>query len=83
MKAWCTYLCYEGVEIIRQSCGGAGFSLHSGLAHLVQDYAPQVTVEGDNMVMAQINAKYLLKELGKIMGGNEPKSEYLAYLKDI
>lgn len=40
MKAWCTYLCYESVEIIRQSCGGAGFSLHSGLAHLVQDYAP-------------------------------------------
>jgi len=35
MKAWCTYLCYEGVEIIWQSCGGAGFSLHSGLAHLV------------------------------------------------
>lgn len=35
------------------------------------------------MVMAQINAKYLLKELGKIMGGNEPKSEYLAYLKNI
>jgi len=40
-------------------------------------------VEGDNIVMAQINSKYLLKELGKIMGGNEPKIEYLSYLSNI
>lgn len=52
LKAFYTWMAVEGMETARQCCGGAGFSLHGGIAHLVQDYTPYVTLEGDNTVMA-------------------------------
>lgn len=52
-KAFYTWMALKGLEECRQSCGGAGYSMHSGLPTLVQDYAAQVTYEGDNTVMAQ------------------------------
>lgn len=83
MKSLSTDLCYRGIEVLRQCCGGAGFSLHSGIAHLVLDYAPQITVEGENSVMAQQNSQYLLKQLGKVISGDKPKSEYIGYFSNI
>jgi hypothetical protein len=53
MKAVFTQECMDGLVIIRQSVGGAGFSAWSGLPSLVSDFSPQVTFEGDNTVMAQ------------------------------
>lgn len=43
---------YEGMERLRQAIGGAGFSAWSNMPNLVQDWAPAVTFEGDNTVMA-------------------------------
>lgn len=51
LKAYYTWMAVDGMEVARQCCGGAGFSMHSGLPHLVQDYTPYVTLEGDNVVM--------------------------------
>lgn len=33
-KAVFTRLTFDGIDLIRQSCGGAGFSVHSGLPAL-------------------------------------------------
>lgn len=38
---------------MRQACGGAGFSVWSGLPLVITDYAPNVTFEGDNTMLSQ------------------------------
>jgi hypothetical protein len=35
IKALFTQVTYDGLETTRQTCGGAGFSLHAGIAHKV------------------------------------------------
>ena len=51
-------------EILKQACGGHGFLHISGLSRIHTDFGFgfQMT-EGDNTVMAQQTAKYLLKKL--------------------
>ena len=82
MKAFYTWMTLEGLEVCRQACGGAGYSLHSGLPTLIQDYAGTVTYEGDNTVMAQQCAKFLVKSLGKIMKG-EKLTGWVSYLNNV
>jgi len=43
---------YKGMDELRQGCGGAGFLMSSGIAEGWVDYAPLVTLEGVNVVMA-------------------------------
>jgi len=50
-KAVYTRITYDGIDDIRQSCGGAGFLQWSALPQLQNDYAPNPTFEGDNTVM--------------------------------
>jgi len=50
-KAVFSKITFEGIDLVRQSCGGAGFLGWSGLPSLLQDNAPNTTVEGDNTVM--------------------------------
>ncbi|CAI2360613.1 unnamed protein product [Moneuplotes crassus] len=82
MKAFYTWMTLEGLETCRQSCGGAGYSMFSGLPGLVQDYAAQVTYEGDNTVMAQQGARFLVKSLGKMMKG-ETLTGWVSYLNKV
>ena len=51
----------DAIGKIRLSIGGAGFSGWSGLPYLIEDFSAIPTLEGDNTVMAQESAKYLLK----------------------
>lgn len=53
MKSVFTQVCFDGLVTIRQACGGAGYSAWSGLPFLIDDFSPNVTLEGDNTVMAQ------------------------------
>jgi acyl-CoA oxidase len=52
-KALSTSYAYYGIDELRQACGGAGFTLASGIADLWTDVAPYVTLEGVNTVMFQ------------------------------
>jgi len=52
-KALFTWDTLEGIEVCRQSCGGAGFLSAAGFGDLLSFYLPQVTYEGDNTVMMQ------------------------------
>lgn len=60
-KACFTRITYDGIDLIRQSCGGAGFSAFSGLPLIQSDFAPNTTLEGDNTVMFQQVAKLIFK----------------------
>jgi acyl-CoA oxidase len=55
--------------------------MHSGLPTLVQDYAAQCTYEGDNTVMAQQCARFLVKSIGKIFKG-ETLTGWVSYLNN-
>jgi hypothetical protein len=70
-KAVYTRMAYDGIDNIRQSCGGAGFSLHSGLPSLQSDFAPNTTYEGDNTVMLQQSARLLMKNWRNVHWKNE------------
>lgn len=66
-KAFYTWMTLEGLETCRQACGGHGFLMYSGLPTLIVDYAPQVTYEGDNVVMVQQSARFLVKAMQGLM----------------
>jgi len=52
MKSIYTQDSMDGLLVVRQSVGGAGYSAWSGLPYLIDDWSPSVTFEGDNTVMA-------------------------------
>lgn len=45
-KALYTDYCLRGMETCRLACGGHGFSQYSGLPMIVQQFSPNVTLEG-------------------------------------
>ena len=57
LKAYCTDLAMEGVEVCRRSCGGHGFLMASGLCSLYTDGLGSVTSEGENTVLYLQTAK--------------------------
>lgn len=70
-KSVFTEQCFNGLLVIRQSLGGAGFTAWSGLPQAILDCSPATTYEGDNTVMAQQSARYIFKQVSKIMKGNQ------------
>ena len=53
LKSIYSQMAYDGIELVRVNCGGAGYSVWSGLPQIFQDYSPVPVYEGDNTVMAQ------------------------------
>ncbi|KAG0364330.1 hypothetical protein BGZ54_007619, partial [Gamsiella multidivaricata] len=62
-KSYCTTIGAGGTEECRKLMGGHGYSYFSGLAHLFAAIVPSNTYEGDNYVLTQQMARYLLKEI--------------------
>lgn len=81
LKAFFTQNTYELINRMRESCGGAGFSSYSGLPYLQCDYAAKAAYEGDNTVMLQQSAKYLLNIVVKKKKVQD--ADYLKYLETI
>ena len=84
MKSVYTQQCVDGLFVIRQSLGGAGYSAWSSIPRILDDTTAQVTYEGDNTVMAQQSYSYLDKTLGKILKGEtnvHPLFKYLFTIK--
>eukprot|EP01094_Clydonella_sp_ATCC50884_P002425 TRINITY_DN11854_c0_g1_i1.p1 TRINITY_DN11854_c0_g1~~TRINITY_DN11854_c0_g1_i1.p1 ORF type:complete len:697 (+),score=224.04 TRINITY_DN11854_c0_g1_i1:275-2092(+) len=61
LKSLCSTLTLDGIEECRRSCGGHGFLLSSGLPQLYTSYMPMFTAEGDNYLLTQQSARFLLK----------------------
>ena len=81
-KACYTKITYEGSDMLRQACGGAGFLNWSSLPYLVQNYSPNTTLEGDNTVMLQQTAKLIIKTFKAVQKG-QPATGYFSYLNKI
>ena len=80
-KAVFTWDCSSGLDILRQACGGHGFSKFSGIITPLLEVAPNVTLEGDNTVMSLQTARYLVKSVNKAMKGGK-LMESVEYLKN-
>lgn len=63
LKAWSTESASNGVEDARKMCGGHGYMLISGLPDIVSSVTAMATFEGENIVMWQQVAMYLMKGL--------------------
>ncbi|KAG0220452.1 hypothetical protein BGX31_011009, partial [Mortierella sp. GBA43] len=61
LKSLTTTMAAAAIEECRRACGGHGFSSFSGLPLMLQDYAPNVTWEGDNYMITQQTGRYLFK----------------------
>jgi acyl-CoA oxidase len=63
LKSLCTTLAADGIETCRRAMGGHGFHGSSGLVSLNADYLSKPTVEGDNWMITQQTASYLIKKM--------------------
>lgn len=80
LKSLASYTAVEGLEICRRACGGHGYSSFSGIGPWYADYLPTATWEGDNYMLTQQVARYLLKSARSILKGNEPTNDTTAIL---
>ncbi|CAK7212904.1 hypothetical protein SCUCBS95973_001618 [Sporothrix curviconia] len=62
LKAYGSTLAGEGLEVCRRACGGHGYSAFAGIGAWYADYLPTLTWEGDNYMLTQQVARYLLKQ---------------------
>jgi acyl-CoA oxidase len=62
LKSLSSDLAAAGIEICRRAMGGHGFGGGSGLIQLNADYLSKPTVEGDNWMITQQMARYLVKK---------------------
>lgn len=85
LKSLYSQTTYEGLDLCRQSCGGAGFSAYSGLPQLFLDWAPVAIFEGDNTVMAKQNSRYIMKKVKKCQRGKPAKGlfSYINHLNEL
>jgi len=81
LKAFGTWWCNESLEVTRQCLGGHGYSSYAGISSLLADFAVNCSWEGDNTVLAQQTAKYLIKSLRKVMNGKKI-SGFESYMND-
>lgn len=61
-------------------CGGLGYSYYAQFNDLLRDHDVNLTWEGDNNVLLQQTAKFILKNLTGLTKGKSP-AETLDYLK--
>lgn len=81
LKAWATTTAADGSEDARKACGGMGYLAISGLPDLVQSATALCTLEGENTVLWQQVARYLLNWAPKLkQHGSLPRD--LCYLRN-
>lgn len=68
LKSLCTTLAADGIETCRRALGGHGFGGGSGLIQLNNDYLSKPTVEGDNWMITQQTAAYMIKKMVAAVG---------------
>lgn len=75
LKALSSTIAAEGLEACRRACGGHGYSSFSGIGPWYSDYLPTITWEGDNYMLTQQVARYLLKSARSVVKKEAPTNE--------
>jgi acyl-CoA oxidase len=75
LKALGSTIAVDGLEMCRRACGGHGYSSYSGIGTWYADYLPTATWEGDNYMLTQQVARYLLKTARAVLKGTAPNNE--------
>ncbi|EOD45987.1 putative acyl- oxidase protein [Neofusicoccum parvum UCRNP2] len=81
LKSLASSTAAEGLEVCRRACGGHGYSNFSGIGTWYADYLPTVTWEGDNYMITQQVARYLLKSARSVLKGEKPTNDTTTILK--
>ena len=75
LKSLASTTAAEGLEVCRRACGGHGYSSFAGIGSWYADYLPTATWEGDNYMLTQQVARYLLKSARSVLKGTEPTND--------
>ncbi|KAK5711960.1 hypothetical protein LTR17_018168 [Elasticomyces elasticus] len=76
LKSLCTELAANSIETCRRAMGGHGFGGGSGYIQLNNDYLSKPTVEGDNWMITQQTASYLIKRMASAVSSkSKPEDE--------
>ena len=73
LKSLCTTLAADGIETCRRAMGGHGFGGGSGMIALNNEYLSKPTVEGDNWMITQQTAAYLIKRMTEVVSKRDFK----------
>ncbi|ESO91273.1 hypothetical protein LOTGIDRAFT_105863 [Lottia gigantea] len=79
LKAMCGELAVYHAEICRRACGGHGYLWSAGIGEAVAGCNTIITAEGENTVLYQQTARYLMKQVASVVSGQEVGG-YTAYL---
>lgn len=79
---WCNDM-YEGIKLIRETCGAAGFLNQSGIPILIDFVSPLVTLEGDKIVMMLQAARSILKSGRKVLVSSKVMNKHLEYISEL
>eukprot|EP01117_Protostelium_nocturnum_P000974 TRINITY_DN112_c0_g1_i1.p1 TRINITY_DN112_c0_g1~~TRINITY_DN112_c0_g1_i1.p1 ORF type:complete len:726 (-),score=301.95 TRINITY_DN112_c0_g1_i1:181-2358(-) len=82
LKAFGTWWCNESLEVTRQCLGGHGYSSYAGISPLLADFAVNCSWEGDNTVLSQQTAKFIIKSLRKVLSGGKKMTGFESYLNN-
>ncbi|KAK9439796.1 acyl-coenzyme A oxidase 1 [Metarhizium brunneum] len=82
LKAFSSTVAAEGLEVCRRACGGHGYSAFSGIGSWYADYLPTVTWEGDNYMLTQQVARYLLKSARAVLKGKPASNDISGVLAE-
>jgi len=66
---------------VRQALGGFGYSYYSELHEMINNGDINTTWEGDNRVLLQQTARFLMKNCNRVATGKEVSTEHLGYFK--
>ena len=81
LKSLASTVATEGLEVCRRACGGHGYSSFAGIGSWYADYLPTATWEGDNFMLTQQVARYLLKAARSVLNGQDPGNDTTSILQ--
>ena len=79
-KPLCSWYSQQGLQACRELVAGHGYSAFSGLPTLLSDNDINATWEGENYVLLQQTARFLMKNVQKILKGQRVESEYCSFI---
>ncbi|KAJ2545788.1 hypothetical protein EV175_005791, partial [Coemansia sp. RSA 1933] len=71
LKRWTSDAAIYGIDTCRHVCGGHGFSQFSGLGEFFGNAYPNIIWEGDNYVLSQQTARFLLTQVRALRQGKK------------